>query len=464
MKKIFYVFLLIAVVFAACKDNQENTTPSNPAISSVVPSTAMANQVVSIKGKRFSNKVSENIVKFLGVNAEVLTASDTLLTVVVPAEGSTGTVTITVGNKTSKGPIFTYGIADEEEEEEYDYVTSTYAGTGVAGGDVGPIASDLAKFSTPNGVAIDPTTGDLIVTNRGTHSISRVTKAGIVTRIAGGTSGNVDGALSAARFNGPYKSVVDKLGNIYVADFANHKIRKIDLSTNTVSTLAGSGAAGFSDGQGSAAKFSSPAGVAVDDNLNVYVADAANHAIRKISPTGKVITLVGGVGDGIVDGFWPYSSVSRPTDLCMGKDGFLYSADRYGQRIRKINVNTGEIITIAGTGGSKNNAGAVLDGEVMKARFDNPWGIDIDKEGTIYVSELGYSADAANTIRMIKNGKVTTIGGDAKDLPGSLVNGIQGVSRFKNPSDIAVDNDGVIYVGDQSNQVIRKIVKVPRNP
>lgn len=464
MKKILYVLLLIAVVFAACKDNQENTTPSNPVISSITPSTAMANEVVTIRGKRFSKTISDNIVKFLGVNAEVLNATDTLLTVVVPSEGSTGNITITVGNRTSKGPLFTYEIAGLEEEKE-EYFTSTYAGTGVAGGDVGPISIDLAKFSTPNGVTIDPTTGDLIVTNRGTHSISRVTKAGIVTRIAGGTSGNVDGAISAARFNNPYKSVVDKFGNIYVADNGNNKIRKIDLTTNTVSTLAGAGGTGgFVDGQGAVAKFDAPTGIAVDDDLNVYVADAANHAIRKISPTGKVVTLVGNNKEaGIVDGTWPNARVNRPTSVCMGKDGFLYTADRYGQRIRKINVNTGEIVTIAGTGGSTNTTGAILDGEVMKARFNNPWGIDIDKHGTIYVSELGYSTtNAAHVVRMIKNGKVTTIAG-ITGVTG-YADGLFGVSMFNNPSDIAVDDDGIIYVGDQSNHRVRKIVKVPKNP
>lgn len=461
MKKILFVFLAIAIVFTACKEDESNGLSTNPSISEIVPALGQANQVITLKGKRFSNVAAENIVKFSGVRAEIVSAQDTLLTVIVPANGSTGTVTITVKDRTSKGPMFTYGTA----EVEYDYLTSTYAGTGTAGDTYGPLLE--ASFRLPNGVSYDPTTGDLIVADRSAQAIKRITKEGMVTKISGiGTNASVDGDLQSASFANPYKTAVDKNGNIYVVDNGSHRVRKIDFSTNQVSTLAGGGTtAAFEDGQGSAARFNTLTGIAVDNDLNVYVADAVNHAIRKITPTGKVTTLAGNGTAGIVDGVYPNVRLNRPTAVCIGKDGFLYAADRFGQRIRKIDIRTGRTITIAGSGGNTQNTGGHVDGEALKARFNNPWGIEIDKEGTIYVSELEGSSTAvkSHTIRMIKNGQVSTIGGNPTFNAPGYVNGLVGVSRFYNPTDIAADEEGNIFIGDMNNFVIRKIVKVPKN-
>ncbi|WP_299568146.1 IPT/TIG domain-containing protein [uncultured Pedobacter sp.] len=458
MKKILLVFLTISVLFTACKDNAEDFVPTNPSISQIVPSMALANETVSLKGKRFAKDAGANIVKFAGVRAEVLTASDTLLTVKVPAEGSTGNVTITVNERTSKGPLFTYGAV----QLEFNYVTSTYAGTGIVGDTYGTLTE--AQFMLPNGVAFDPSTGDLIVTDRTGQSIKRISKEGMVTKIAGtGAKGSVNGALSVATFNNPYKSAVDKHGNIYVADNGSNSVRKIDFTTNTVSTLAGGNATGaFADGQGTNARFNTITGIAVDEDGFVYVADAVNHAVRKISPTGMVTTLAGNGTEGIIDGEWPNVRMGRPTAVCVGKDGFVYAADRYGQRIRKINRHTGKTVTIAGSGGSTSSTGAQVDGEALKARFNNPWGIEAAADGTIYVSELGASGSATHTIRMIKDGIVSTIAGNASFKAPGYVNGIQGISRFNNPTDLAVDNEGNIYVGDMNNYVIRKITKVPK--
>lgn len=458
MKRILLIFSIVSTIFLACKDNSDEFTPTNPSISQIVPSMALANQTVTIKGKRFANEPGANIVKFAGVKAEVLTATDTLLTVKVPQEGSTGNVTITVNDRTSKGPVFTYGAV----QVAFDYVTSTYAGTGIAGDTYGPLTE--AQFMLPNGVSFDETTGDLIVTDRTAQAIKRISKDGTVTKIAGtGVRSSVNGALTIATFNNPYKSAVDKNGNIYVADNGSNLIRKIDLSSNTVSTLAGGGSTGaFLDGQGTSARFNTITGIAVDEDGFVYVADAVNHAVRKISPTGTVTTLAGNGTAGIIDGDWPNVRMNRPTAVCVGKDGFVYAADRYGQRIRKINRHTGRTITIAGSGGSASNTGGQVDGEALKARFNNPWGIEAAADGTVYVSELGASGSATHTIRMIKDGIVTTIAGNATFNAPGYVNGLQGVSRFNNPTDLAVDNEGNIYVGDMNNYVIRKIIKVPK--
>lgn len=458
MKKILIVFLAIVALFTACKDNEDDLGSTNPSIAEIVPSMALATETVSIRGKRFAKDISANIVKFAGVKAEIISATDTLLKVIVPVNGSTGIVTITVNERTSKGPLFTYGVA----QVEFDYITSTYAGDGVAGDAYGTLSE--ARFMLPNGVTFDPTTGDLIVTDRTAQSIKRISKDGMVTKIAGtGVRSSVNGALTVATFNNPYKSAVDKNGNIYVADNGANLIRKIDMSAKIVSTLAGGGATGaFLDGQGTSARFNAITGIAVDDDGYVYVADAVNHAIRKVSPTGMVTTLAGNGTAGITDGDWPNVRMNRPTAVCVGKDGFVYAADRYGQRIRKINRHTGKTVTIAGSGGSSSTTGAQVDGEALKARFDNPWGIEAADDGTIYVSELGGTSSPTHTIRMIKNGIVSTIAGNSRFNAPGYVNGLSGVSRFYNPTDLTVDNEGNIFVGDMNNYVIRKIVKSPK--
>lgn len=473
MKKIFLFFALILFFAASCSKESSSgiPEPQSPYITSISPNIGMEETIVTLKGKRFSPIPSENIVRFAGIRAEVLTATDSLLTVKVPYGASTGIVTITVKNRTTNGPSFTYGKSETELDEdgneiEYDYITTTYAGTpGVQGNVLGD--KDQARFMLPNGVSYDPTTGDLIVADRSAHSIKRITKDGQVILIAGtGTSGRVDGPIETASFYNPYKTAVDKLGNIYVADNGNHRIRKIDLINGVVTTLAGgagSNTSGYTDGIGTTALFNTVTGIAVDDDFNVYVADAANHCVRKISPDGRVATLSGIFGSpGIRDGVWPNVTNNRPTAVCMGKDGFLYVADRYGQRIRKTNVKTGETVTIAGSGGSAAGSGGHVDGEALKARFNNPWGIEIDRNGVIYITELEGTAGKNQCVRMLKNGQVSTIAGIPNLSDYGFVNGKQGESRFYNPTDVTVDDEGNIYIADMNNYVIRKIVKVKR--
>jgi len=454
MKKILYIFLAIAMVFTACKKNESDSVPTNPSISSIVPAVAMANQTVTIKGKRFSITTTDNIIKFSGVRAEIVSATESELVVVVPANGSTGNVTITVNNKTSKGPIFTYGSADAAAE--FEYITSTYAGSGIAGNTLGALLE--AQFTTLEGVAIDESTGDLILADRGNQIIKRIKKNGTQVELVSGIkgAGTVNGSLDIAKFNNPYKVAVDKIGNIYTVDNGGARIRKIDIAANLVSTFAGPTGAtvttGFLDGASTAARFNVPIDAVVDNNGNVYVADANNSAIRKIRPDGTVSTLVGAgpSQNALIDGFWPNVRLNRPSGICLDRDGMLLVADRYNNAIRKIDPNTGKTTTVAGTG-----TAGFKDDEALKATFNHPFGIHADKHNNIYVTELNNSA-----VRMITpQGSVITIAGNGTS---GFAEGKPGTSQFNNPTDVTVDDDGNIFIADMSNNRIRKIVKVPK--
>lgn len=156
-------------------------------------------------------------------------------------------------------------------------------------------AGTAARFSTPRGIAVDRA-GNLYVADEGNHNIRKITPAGVVSTLAGGTneSGTRDGPGTSARFGAPRGLAVDSAGNVYVADADNHAIRKI-TPTGLVSTFAGQpGAAGGADGPGNAAQFSEPRGIAVDAAGNVFVADTGNSAVREITPDGTVTTIAAG--------------------------------------------------------------------------------------------------------------------------------------------------------------------------
>jgi glucose/arabinose dehydrogenase len=189
-----------------------------------------------------------------------------------------------------------------------------------------------AQFSTPYGVAVDAS-GNVYVADAGNHRIRKVSPSGVVSTLAGSTSGFADGTGTAAQFNQPFGVALDGSGNVYVADERNNKIRKI-TPAGVVSTLAGS-TFGFADGTGTAAQFRSPRGVAVDASGNVYVADGANNKIRKITPSGVVSTLAGSES-GFADGTGTAAQFSGPYCVAVDASGNLYVGDTGNSRIRKI--------------------------------------------------------------------------------------------------------------------------------
>ena len=243
---------------------------------------------------------------------------------------------------------------------------------------------NAAQFFAPNGTAVDAS-GNIYVADIGNNVIRKVTPTGLVTTYAGnGKAGNIDGIADSASFNKPTSVAMDASGNLYVADYSNNLIRKITPG-RIVSTLAGGGVvAGFVDGTGSAAMFKNPQGVATDLAGNVYVADAGNDAIRKITPAGVVTTLTGNGSLGLTDGALATAEFNRPTGLAVDIGGNIYVADASNQLIRKISPSTNTVSTLAGSGvvGS-------ADGIGTAASFNDPEGIAIDLNGNVYVGDKG---------------------------------------------------------------------------
>lgn len=423
--------LPLFLLAAACKKDSTDNRRSDPVIVSVSPDAGTGATIVTILGRNFSSVPDENIVQFNGQPAVVLDAKPGELKVVSPKDGETGKVTVAVKGVTLEGPVFTY------LEPAPEYIVSTFAGSGTNGYLDGPGVD--AQFSQPEGVCIDPQ-GNIIVTDRTNNRIRKITPNKMVSTIAGNEKGYGDGNVAVAKFSFPWRSDVDAQGNIYVADRDNHRIRKI-ATDGTVSTLAGS-TSGYADGTGEDAKFSQPLDVAVDSDGNVYVADNSNHRIRKITPAGVVTTLAGSTS-GFKDGNGANASFTNPSGLCVDKDNNVLVADRLNHRIRKITPN-GDVTTLAGDG-----LVGTTDGELASARFNQPYGVAVNDNGVIVVADL-----SNNRIRMIAEGKVSTIAGTVV----GFLDGIGSAARFSQPTDVAIASDGTVYVADLANHRIRKIV------
>jgi sugar lactone lactonase YvrE len=321
-------------------------------------------------------------------------------------------------------------------------VVSSLAGSDSPGSTDGTGAA--ASFLNPFGVALDAS-GNIYVADSRNFKIRKVTSTGIVTSFAGsGFSGAVDGLGTAASFNNPTGVVVHASGVIYVADAENHKIRKISPS-GVVTTFAGSGTIGSEDGIGIAASFNRPHGIAVDAIGNLYVADSDNHKIRKINPEGVVSTLAGTGISGSTDGPGLEASFFSPYGVAADAYGNVYVADTKNRKIRKIS-SAGEVSTIAGTGYW---GGGGLDGPGTVATFDFPYSVAVDFSNHVYVADFGHFK-----VRKISpSGVVTTLAGG---VAGSK-NGIGSDASFFTPAGVSLDASGTVFVTEISYHRIRKI-------
>jgi serine/threonine protein kinase/sugar lactone lactonase YvrE len=271
-----------------------------------------------------------------------------------------------------------------------------------------------------------------------------------VVALAGqpGIAGNVDGVGTAARFRSPEGIAVDNSGALYIADTGNNTVRKI-LSDGTVATIAGQGGkAGRTDGMGFDARFLAPLGIAVGPSGNVFVAEFANDIIRKISPDGVVSTLAGSAGrPGSDNGIGDNAHFRNPWGLAVDRTGNVFVADKDNFTIREI-TPTGIVSTFAGQAGKLGKS----DGPGSYARFNYPHSVAVNTFGH---DEMVYVADTGNcTIRAITpSGIVSTLAGSPGN-PGSA-DGPGAKARFSNVQDVAVGGNGNIYVLD--GDTVRKI-------
>jgi len=247
----------------------------------------------------------------------------------------------------------------------------------------------MASFSSPIGVALG-LNGTLYIGDYYNNRIRMVSTDGMVSTVAGsGWLGMSDGAGTNAMFNGPGGIAVDSAGVIYVADYQNQRIRKISTG-GVVSTFAGSSSAGWNDGTGSIARFYYPQGVALDALGNVYVADSYNNNpstsglncnIRKISSGGLVTTIAGSGYVGFADGLGRLASFNRPFGLAVDLQGTIYVADTLNNIIRKIS-SAGMVSTLCG---SRNASWA--DGTGASSSFWWPTGVAVDASGALFVGD-----------------------------------------------------------------------------
>ncbi|WP_130734936.1 T9SS type A sorting domain-containing protein [Flavobacterium sp. J27] len=259
-------------------------------------------------------------------------------------------------------------------------VVSTLAGTGLAGALDGTITS--ASFNYPT-VVTSNNQNDIIVVDRSNHKIRVISNFVTVSTLAGtGSLGAQNGTTTTATFNYPDGAIMDSQGNVFVTDQSNHIIRKIDINS-LVTTFAGSGIAGFQDGMAVNAQFYYPAAMAIDANDNLFIADYSNHRIRKITPSGMVSTIAGLGSAGATDGAISIAKFNGPTGLCLDVSGNVYVADYGNHKIRKIDTN-GQVSTVAGSG----IAGAIDDYGTL-ARFNHPAVVVIDTQNNLYVTDEG---------------------------------------------------------------------------
>ncbi|WP_158288295.1 NHL repeat-containing protein [Mucilaginibacter psychrotolerans] len=314
---------------------------------------------------------------------------------------------------------------------------STFAGA-IAGGFLDGIGT-AALFQNPMGIATDAA-GTVYVADSFNSAIRKITTDGHVTTLAGnGSLGFIDGTAETAKFYSPSGLAVDAAGNVYVADLGNNAIRKV-TPTGTVTTLAGSGDAGYADGTGSAATFNTPRGVAVDANGNVYVADYGNNLIRKITAAGVVTTIAGSRTTGYANGTGTDANFNKPTGITLDATGNIYVAEPLNNAIRKIDA---DMLVTTFAGGS-------TSGTTITALLGAPNSLSIDGSGNFWICD--------------GNRRIIKIGTDKKLIVMAGASGGSGytdgagtAALFNGPTGIAVGTGGNIYVADFGNNVIRKI-------
>jgi sugar lactone lactonase YvrE len=335
-------------------------------------------------------------------------------------------------------------------------IITTVVGNGTAGYSGDGATATNAELNDSWGIFVD-IFGNIFIADTDNNRIRKVNSStGIITTIAGGGTSFGDGGLAInAEIHNPQGVFVDGSGNVFIADTYNNRIRKINGSTGIINTIAGNGTGGYSGdgGQATNAALNQPTGVFVDVIGNVFIADIFNYRIRKVnSSTGIISTIAGDslsgyTGDGVAA---TTAELNGPMSVFVDGSGDVFIADYYGNRIQKVNGSTGIISTIAGTG----NPGYLGDGEpATSAELNNPSAVFVDSSGNVFIADAGNER-----IRKVNGstGLISTIAGNG--IRGYTGDGAAATSaEMWAPSGVSVDALGNVFIADSYNNRIRKV-------
>ncbi|MEK7474689.1 MAG: kelch repeat-containing protein [Candidatus Coatesbacteria bacterium] len=337
----------------------------------------------------------------------------------------------------------------------------TAAGDGNYGYAGDGMSATVAEISTANGVAVDAA-GNVFIADTDNNRVRRVDAVtGTITTVAGTGLCCYNGdniSATAARLSGPYGVAVDLAGNLYIADTTNNRIREVSAATGLITTLAGTSIPGFNGDNMSAtaARLSGPYGVAVDGSGNVFIADTGNNRVRRVDvTTGKIGTLAGtGVMSFNADHISAtVAQLNAPSGVAVGLSGSVYIADYGNARVRVVGAGSGLIDTVAGTGTAGYNGDGIA---ATVAQLQSPFGVAVDGLGNLFIAD-----DANNRVRKVTaaSGLISTVAGTGL----CCYNGDQidaTTARLNYPEGVAVDASGNLFIADTYNYRVREVASV----
>jgi streptogramin lyase len=434
-----------------------------PKITSFSPTSGSKGTVVTIKGEKFGSDRNAVSLQMNGLNLTIVNIDDHEITAKVPDKSGVGPIVLKKQNAT----------ATSAEKFRYIYTATTSFYSGGGRGWVDGAANDV-RFNTAYQIAID-SKDVLYVSDLGSGAIRKIARDGSSTTLAGAgpdVTGFKDGKGRDAMMKFPVGLDIAPDGNVYVADTYNSSIRKIDPEGN-LTTLVGlpyqdveyvyEGGV-LVNGSGSNVRFNRPYGVRMDRKGFLWVADTENSVIRKISPSGEVTTYAGQDKnqDYYRDGEVANALFQWPTSLVFDAQDNVYIADKKNHCIRKISAN-GMVSTVAGLCGAFKYTGVqnqgYADGKGNEVRFSEPGALAVDRQGMIYVADLHN-----NVIRIVyPDGVVKTLLGKKYDCnpdagTAQYVEGKGQDARLCHPQGVVVDSQGNLFISDSGNYRIRKVV------